>query len=249
MVANQAHEQQANYDWNMNGTNTATAKHRRIRSYVLRTGRMTAGQQRALNDLWPVYGIDICQSPLCLGALFGNQAPVTLEIGFGNGDNLVDMAANNPAENFIGAEVHEPGVGHCLMKIDEQKLANVRITRQDAVEFMTQNLADASLARVNLFFPDPWHKKRHHKRRIVQPQFLQLLELKLRPDGIFHVATDWPDYAEHIAATVAANKNFVAMREYPADRITTKFDVRGQRLGHSNWESALRRGNNISNTT
>jgi tRNA (guanine-N7-)-methyltransferase len=211
---------------------------RRIRSYVLRAGRLTTGQQHALDELWPVYGVPDDTGLVAMDALFGNPAPVTLEIGFGNGENLVTMAAGSRSANFLGVEVHEPGVGHCLMQISKLGLKNVRVVRHDAVEFIALRLADHSLARVNLFFPDPWHKKRHHKRRIVQRDFVELLSRKLQPHGIFHVATDWPDYAEHIAATVAACPSFVALQEMPADRLATKFDLRGQRLGHSNWERA-----------
>jgi tRNA (guanine-N7-)-methyltransferase len=212
--------------------------HRHIRSYVLRTGRLTVGQQRALTNLWPTYGITNNDKLLDLVAVFGNEKPVTLEIGFGNGDSLVAMAAGAPERNFIGAEVHEPGVGHCLMRISELNLGNVRVVRQDAVEFLERRLADHSLARINLFFPDPWHKKRHHKRRIVQSDFVDLLARKLQPGGIFHVATDWPDYAEHIAATMANKQEYIALQMTPTDRVMSKFDIRGQRLGHSNWEQA-----------
>jgi tRNA (guanine-N7-)-methyltransferase len=224
-----------------------TREHRRIRSYVLRAGRMTMGQQRAINELWPLYGIDKGTQLLDLNAVFTRPGPVTLEIGFGNGDNLLAMATNNRAANFMGAEVHEPGVGHCLMQISQLCLDNVRVVQQDAVEFIAQRLAAESLARVNLFFPDPWHKKRHHKRRIVQPEFIELLLHKLKPNGIFHVATDWPDYAEHITATVDAYNDFVALQDAPADRITTKFDRRGQRLGHKNWERAWCKRSKLSN--
>lgn len=213
-------------------------RRRRIRSYVLRAGRLTMGQQRALTSLWPAYGLPNNDTVLDLGTIFGNQNPVTLEIGFGNGDSLVAMAANTPERNFIGAEVHEPGVGHCLMRLGELNLGNVRIIRQDAVDFVAGRLADHSLARVNLFFPDPWHKKRHHKRRLVQDDFVELLACKLQPGGIFHVATDWPNYAEHIAATMASSRHYVALQMTPGDRVTSKFDIRGQRLGHSNWEQA-----------
>ena len=213
-------------------------RRRRIRSYVLRAGRLTTGQQRALTDLWPAYGIPNDDGVLDLGTIFGNQGPVTLEIGFGNGDSLIAMAAAAPERNFIGAEVHEPGVGHCLMRLGELKLENVRIVRHDAVEFISRRLADHSIARVNLFFPDPWHKKRHHKRRIVQPNFVTLLARKLQAGGIFHVATDWPDYAEHIAATMSSSEHYVALQTTPMDRVTSKFDIRGQRLGHINWEQA-----------
>lgn len=222
----------------MGDSNKPVMEHRQIRSYVLRTGRLTVGQQRALTNLWPVYGISNDNGLLDLGAVFGNEKPVTLEIGFGNGDSLVAMAASAPERNFIGAEVHEPGVGHCLMRINELNLGNVRVVRQDAVEFLERRLADHSLSRINLFFPDPWHKKRHHKRRIVQSDFVALLARKLQPGGIFHVATDWPDYAEHIAATMAKNQEYIALQMTPTDRVTSKFDIRGQRLGHSNWEQA-----------
>jgi len=222
----------------MDDSKNAADRRRQIRSYVLRTGRLTLGQRRALTNLWPAYGIPNNDGVLDLGMLFDNQRPVTLEIGFGNGDSLVAMAAAAPERNFIGAEVHEPGVGHCLMRLGELQLGNVRVVRQDAVEFITQRLADHSLARVNLFFPDPWHKKRHHKRRIVQSDFVALLARKLKPGGIFHVATDWPDYAQHIAATMANSQAYVALQMTPMDRVTSKFDMRGQRLGHSNWEQA-----------
>jgi tRNA (guanine-N7-)-methyltransferase len=222
----------------MENTNTKLRKQRQVRSYVLRTGRMTTGQQRALEELWPRYGIDSSNEKLDLAAVFARRAQVVLEIGFGNGDSLVEMAAKSPAVNFLGVEVHEPGVGHCLMRIEALGLGNVRLVRQDAVEFIAQRLQDESLVRVNLFFPDPWHKKRHHKRRIVQPGFVDLVLQKLEAEGVFHIATDWPDYAEHIAATVGANSGFVALQDVPADRVITKFDIRGQRLGHQNWERA-----------
>lgn len=218
--------------------------HRPIRSYVLRTGRMTAGQQRAMKDLWPLYGIDKGEPQLSFEALFPNPAPVTMEIGFGNGDNLVAMAAAAPGLNFLGIEVHEPGVGHCLLGVEEAELQNVRVMRDDAVEILRTRVVDGSLARVNLFFPDPWHKKRHHKRRIVQPEFVHLLARKLGSGGVFHVATDWPNYAEHIAEVMAASSEFELMESAPADRIETRFDARGQRLGHANWEQAWCRCSN-----
>ncbi len=161
-----------------------------------------------------------------------------MEIGFGNGDNLVEMAVNAPEKNFLGVEVHEPGVGHCLLKIEETGAQNVRLIRHDAIEVLRDWLTDHALARVNLFFPDPWHKKRHHKRRIVQTGFLQLLVRKLQPGGMLHIVTDWPDYAEHIAAIVAQNPDFETLASNPNDRTTTRFDKRGKRLGHSNWERA-----------
>jgi tRNA (guanine-N7-)-methyltransferase len=211
---------------------------RRIRSYVIRAGRLTAGQRRALEQLWPVHGVESGTGILNFAELFGNSAPVTLEIGFGNGDNLVAMAAAAPEQNFLGIEVHEPGVGHCLLGIEAAGLSNVRVLRNDAVEVLENRIADESLERVNLFFPDPWHKKRHHKRRIVQPDFVALLGRKLLPGGVFHVATDWPDYAAHIDSVLAKSEIFEPMQDAPVDRIQTRFDTRGQKLGHENTERA-----------
>lgn len=220
---------------------TESVSHKRgVKSYVLRAGRLTTGQKRALQDLWPVYGVTRPAHPSHPAEFFDKPAPVNMEIGFGNGENLVAMAAAAPDQNFLGIEVHEPGVGHCLLRIEEAGATNVRLIRHDAIEVLRDWLADHSLARVNLYFPDPWHKKRHHKRRIVQPEFTRLLARKLQPGGILHIVTDWPDYAEHIAAIVAQNPDFETLDNTPDDRITTRFDTRGKRLGHSNWESAWR---------
>lgn len=217
---------------------TDTKPKRGIKSFVLRAGRLTTGQQRALKELWPRFGIEVPDKPINLPDLFGRDAPVVMEIGFGNGDNLVDMAVADPQQNYLGVEVHEPGVGHCLLRIEATGADNVRIIRHDAVEVLRDWLPDNCLARINLFFPDPWHKKRHHKRRIVQADFVRLLAQKLQPGGIFHVATDWPDYAEHIAEIMAASSEFRALGVAPADRHITRFDTRGQKLGHNNWERA-----------
>jgi tRNA (guanine-N7-)-methyltransferase len=199
---------------------------------------MTAGQKRALEELWPHYGIDSGNDAIDLQSVFHNPAPVTLEIGYGNGESLVHMARLAPDKNFLGIEVHPPGTGHCLLAIKEQELANVRVMRTDAVEVLQKRIQDHGLARVNLFFPDPWHKKRHHKRRIVQPEFIELLARKLCREGVFHVATDWPEYAEHIIEVLENTQSFKAMADYPQDRIKTRFDTRGTRLGHVNWECA-----------
>lgn len=211
---------------------------RRIRSYVLRKGRITPAQQRALVDLWPVYGLDPPAGEFSWNDIFGRDGPRTLEIGFGNGENLVQMASANPAIDFIGVEVHEPGIGHCLLEAREHGLTNLKVVRADAVEVLRNNVPDESLARINLFFPDPWHKKRHHKRRIVQPAFIDVVAAKLEPGGIFHVVTDWPDYAEHIGAVMSSNPAFDALQNAPEDRQITRFDDRGARLGHQNWERA-----------
>jgi len=211
---------------------------RPIRSFVLRTGRMTPAQRRAMTELWPRFGIDLTTDPLNLQSLFDSEAPITLEIGIGNGDCLAAMAAIAPDTNFLGIEVHEPGIGHCLLRIAEENLQNVRLIHRDAIEVLKSGIPDNSLARVNLFFPDPWHKKRHNKRRIVQSEFVRLLSQKLQQDGIFHVATDWPDYAEHIAEIMTASAEFTPLPAPPNDRPVTRFDMRGQRLGHENWEQA-----------
>jgi tRNA (guanine-N7-)-methyltransferase len=211
---------------------------REIKSYVIRTGRMTPGQTRALDELWPTYGLDPAGELLDWTAVFGRDAPCVLDIGFGNGDSLASMAAANPDKNYIGAEVHAPGVGHCLLLASKQALTNLKVVRQDAVELLKNSVADTSLARVNIFFPDPWHKKRHHKRRLVQPNFIKLLARKLQPNGMLHIVTDWPNYAEHIDAVISAHSDFEYLPAAPDDRVTTRFDNRGARLGHSNWERA-----------
>ena len=173
-------------------------RHRPIRSFVLRQGRLTKGQQRAFETLWPRFGVEYRPHPLDLAALFGNDRPVYLEIGFGNGESLAAMARDNPERNYLGIEVHSPGVGHLLMKLEEYACGNVRICRHDAIEVLRDMIPDDSLTGVYLFFPDPWHKKRHHKRRIVQTDFIALLAQKIRPGGFFHAATDWEDYAQHM---------------------------------------------------
>ncbi len=215
--------------------------HRRIRSFVRREGRLTAGQRRALEVLWPLYGIAE-EDPLELDGEFGREAPRTLEIGFGNGDSLAQMAEAAPEEDFLGIEVHRPGIGHLLQQIEARGLHNVRVMNRDAVEVLERQIPAASLDRVLLFFPDPWHKKKHHKRRILQPRFIELLGRALRPGGRFHMATDWQDYAEHMRAEMeqAAQFRNVAgpgrYAEKPAYRPTTKFERRGQRLGHGVWD-------------
>jgi tRNA (guanine-N7-)-methyltransferase len=229
---------------------------RTIRSFVLREGRLTPGQQRAFDELWPSYGLggapddDLAWQgePLQLATVFGNDHPITLEIGFGNGDSLAAMAAAAPDRNFIGIEVHRPGVGHLLMRIEELGLHNLRVMRKDAVAVLKHALPASSLDRVQLFFPDPWHKKRHHKRRILQPDFVALLARVLRPGGHFHAATDWQDYAEHMLAVLSAAdtlfENTAGPGNYtprPADRPLTKFEQRGQRLGHGVWDLLFRR--------
>lgn len=215
-----------------------------MQSFVRRAGRLTRGQARALEELWPQYGIapalpDAPMATLDLDRIFGRSAPRVLEIGFGNGAALVAQAQASPDWDYLGAEVHPPGVGHCLLEIQRLNLGNVRLFMEDAVLLLRDRLAAGSLAGVHLFFPDPWHKKRHHKRRLVQPDFVALLASRLGPGGYFHVATDWPPYAEHIAAVLAGCGDFCAAGARARSR--TRFEARGERLGHPIWEQVYLR--------
>jgi tRNA (guanine-N7-)-methyltransferase len=222
-------------------------RHRPIRSYVLREGRLTAGQDRAFTALWPRWGVEYTGASLDLSALFGNDRPVWLEIGFGNGDSLAALAERNPDRNYLGIEVHRPGVGHLLLRLEARALGNVRVLRHDAVEVLSHSLAPASLAGAFLFFPDPWHKRRHHKRRILQPSFVELLARAIRPGGLFHAATDWEDYAQQMLAVLEASPAFEnvagpgAFSPRPEERPLTRFEERGQRLGHGVWDLLFRR--------
>ncbi len=215
---------------------------RRIRSFVRREGRLTKGQQRALDELFPQYGISLQQGDIDFYTLFGRQGPRILEIGFGNGISLAEMAVNHPENDYLGIEVHRPGVGNLLLQIEKQVINNIRVSNDDAVEVLEQQIPDASLDAVYLFFPDPWHKKKHHKRRIVQPDFTQLIYRKLKPGGIFHMATDWENYAEHMMdvmsvadgfENIAGSGQYIVRPEY---RPLTKFEQRGHRLGHGMWD-------------
>lgn len=210
---------------------------RRIRSFVLRPGRLTRSQQEALESLWPLYGICNDDQALNYAELFANNKPVTLEIGYGMGSSLAEMAAADPARNFIGIEVHPPGIGNLLKLIEAQNISNLRLMDEDAVEILQKRIPDASLQRVHLYFPDPWPKKKHHKRRIVQPEFVKLVAQKIQPDGIFHMATDWEDYAIHMLEVMEAAEEFIntsssSYAERPDFRPLTKFEQRGLRLGH-----------------
>ncbi len=214
---------------------------RRIRSFVRREGRLTKGQERALLELWPVMGVEYRDEMLDLNQLFGREAPVVLEIGFGMGKSLVEMAAAAPEKNFIGIEVHRPGVGACLSSAQDAGITNLRLFCHDAVEVLGQMIPDQSIDTLQLFFPDPWHKARHHKRRIVQPAFVQMLRPKLKIGGVFHMATDWENYAEHMLEVMNAAEGFVNTVEgdyapRPDSRPLTKFEQRGHRLGHGVWD-------------
>jgi len=216
---------------------------RSIRSFVIRNGRLTKAQAAAMKNLLPLYGIDYNENQILdFSSLFESQAtlrPVWLEIGFGNGDALLDMALRYPDTNFIGIEVHEPGVGQALMGIESNALTNVKIIQHDAMEVLQHMVPAASLNRVLLFFPDPWRKKRHFKRRIVQTEFIELVANKLEAGGVLHCATDWQDYAEWMLEKLQAsdkldNKSATATYcERPEWRTNTRFEQRGERLGHS----------------
>jgi tRNA (guanine-N7-)-methyltransferase len=212
---------------------------RAIRSFVVRGGRLTESQQRALQEQWPRYGIGHGQEPLDLGQVFGNPAPCTLEIGFGNGDNLLALAAAHRDENFIGVEVHPPGVGHLLRQAAVAELGNLRVIQHDAVEVLASQIAPASLQSILVLFPDPWHKKRHHKRRLINPEFAALAASRLRVGGTLQLATDWTPYAE---AMLEVLNPAPGLRNRSADgafvprnpgRTLTRFERRGERLGHA----------------
>ena len=222
-------------------TEEAQSLPQRIRSFIRRQGRLTPGQQYAIDNHWATYCLDP-KKDYNFTEVFGREAPLFMEIGFGNGDSLAKMAAANPDKDYIGIEVHTPGVGHLLMLLHEQGISNVRIYCHDAIEVLENKCPDHSLAGLHLFFPDPWHKKKHHKRRIVRPSFVELLDKKLKVGGYFHAATDWENYAEWILDILSAHKglaNTSPTHDYcpcPDYRPLTKFEQRGIRLGHGVWD-------------
>lgn len=221
--------------------------HRPIRSFVMRTGRMTTGQARALEDLWPRYGVEFSAAPLDLDALFGRRAPRTLEIGFGNGEHLASLAAAHPERDYFGVEVHRPGVGHLFMLAATNNLANIRASTHDAVEVLGEQIATAALDEVLVLFPDPWHKKRHHKRRLIQPPFIELVASRLAPGGVLRLATDWEEYALQMLEVMRGNPRFANLSPTgdwmpTPPRTPTRFEKRGARLGHGVWDLAFRRG-------
>ena len=227
---------------------TETVTHRReIRSFVRREGRMTESQKRAIEDLWPRYGIDPPAVPLDLAALYGRAAPVALEIGFGNGEHLLARAQAEGDKDFLGVEVHRPGVGRVLNRADAAGIRNLRVACHDAVEVLRDWLPEACLAELLIYFPDPWPKKRHHKRRLVQPAFAHLAATRLAPGGRLRLATDWAPYADHMLLVL--NAEALLRNEAPdgrfiaraADRPVTKFEARGGRLGHAVFDLAYRR--------
>ncbi|MCG8487412.1 MAG: tRNA (guanosine(46)-N7)-methyltransferase TrmB [Chromatiales bacterium] len=222
-------------------------KPRPIRSYVLRQGRMTEGQQRAYEELWPRYGVELDEGQLDLSGLFEQPQPVTLEIGFGNGESLRQLAQNEPQHNFLGVEVHGPGVGHLMIQLDQYQLGSVRILKHDAMELLRHHLPPGSLHRVLLYFPDPWHKRKHNKRRIVQDEFAELIYRALLPGGILHMATDWEDYAQQMMKVLSSHEGFENQAgegnfsPRPDTRPLTKFEQRGERLGHGVWDLLFER--------
>lgn len=218
-----------------------SSKQRPIRSYVIRGGRLTDSQSKAIARYWQDYVIEYRVQILDLSALFPQQAPLTVEIGFGMGDSLLEMAAAAPQQNFLGIEVHKPGVGKLLHGLADRQLTNLRVMCHDAKEVVEHCLAPDSVQRFLVFFPDPWHKKRHNKRRIIQPAFVSLLASRLQPGGTLHLATDWQPYAEHMLEVLEASSEFSNANGpnqfWPdPDRPETKFERRGQRLGHGVWD-------------
>ena len=219
--------------------------HPPIRSYVLRQGRFSRGQQRAYESLLPRFGVPFARAPLDFAATFGRRAPVVAEIGFGMGETTARIAAEHPGVDYLAMEVHSPGVGSLLKQVEEQGLANVRIVAHDAVEVLREMIPEGSLAGIHIFFPDPWPKKRHHKRRLVQPDFAALAASRLAPGGYLHVATDWQEYAEHVLQVLSATPGLAntaeAFAPRPATRPETKFERRGLRLGHGVWDIVFTR--------
>lgn len=221
---------------------------RAIRSFVMRAGRMTSGQARALDELWPRYGAPYSPAPIDFTALFGRDAPRTLEIGFGNGEHLANLAEAHPERDYLGIEVHRPGVGHLLMLAQSRGLTNIRVSDHDAVEVLSHQVPPSSLDEVLVLFPDPWHKKRHHKRRLIQPPFVELIASRLKAGGVFKLATDWEEYAHQMLAVLngagARFTNLSATGDWmprPGERAPTRFEKRGARLGHGVRDLAFRR--------
>ncbi len=220
---------------------------RRIRSFVLRQGRITAAQQRAFDQHWTRFGLDFNGATRDFACLFGRRAPLVLEIGFGNGEQLLYAARMEPAVDFLGIEVHRPGVGRAMNALAIEDLHNVRIYNHDAVDVLEQEIPVASLAGVRVYFPDPWPKKRHHKRRLIQPPFVALLAARVAPGGLLHLATDWAAYAEYmrdVLESASEWRNHVAPGAFsprPAWRIKTRFEQRGIRLGHGVWDLVYER--------
>jgi tRNA (guanine-N7-)-methyltransferase len=215
---------------------------RTVKSFVRRQGRLTPSQEKALAGQWPRYGLTVAEGPVTLAEIFGRESEVTFEIGFGNGDTLLELLQRDTSRDFIGVEVHQPGVGRLLAEAAKLEAGNLRVYAEDAVDVLRQCIPEASLSGVLLFFPDPWHKKKHNKRRIVQPAFAELVRSRLKPGGFFHMATDWEPYAVHMMETMSAAEGFRnqagegSFVPRPDTRPLTKFEKRGTRLGHGVWD-------------
>ena len=217
-------------------------KPKSIRSYVIRGGRMTQAQKKAFDDQWKTYGLSLFDGALDFSTEFDRDAETVLEIGFGMGDSLITMAEELSDKNFIGIEVHPPGVGRIINNAGKLELKNLRIYMADAIDVLDDCIADNSLDRFQLYFPDPWHKKKHHKRRIVQPEFIKKIQQKLKPGGIIHMATDWEDYADYMMEVLSSADGLknqagqFCFSARPDFRPVTKFEKRGERLGHGVWD-------------
>lgn len=231
----------------MNDQDSQDQSSRPIRSFVIRSGRMTDSQRSGLNLHLEQWGLTLSEQEINYADAFGNTNPLVMEVGFGMGDSLAIMAENNPEQNFIGVEVHSPGIGRLLSLVANKELNNLRVFNDDAVKVLKQCTAEQSLSRLNLYFPDPWHKTKHHKRRLVQMPFLELIHSRLSTGGLFHFATDWEPYAEYVIKlmkeqtlfeNVAGDELFVSPQDY--GRPETKFERRGQRLGHGVWDMVFR---------
>lgn len=226
---------------------TELDERQRIRSYVLRTGRMTPAQRRAYAEGWQRWGLEYSPNELAFDTVFSRPGPRVLEIGFGMGQSLAEMALSSPHTNFIGIEVHRPGVGRLLHTIAERDIENIRVYCHDAVEVLRDCIPDDSLDTVQIFFPDPWHKKRHNKRRLIQPVFVAQVVRKLKSGGTLHLATDWDDYAQQMMALLSTTDcltNTCGEGEFsprPEQRPLTKFELRGERLGHGVWDLVFSR--------
>jgi tRNA (guanine-N7-)-methyltransferase len=227
--------------------NKSSQRHRHIRSYVRREGRFTPAQRSAFDSLWPIYGIDAGAEQWQFSEIFGRQSDVFLELGFGDGRALKKLAALHPENDYIGVEVHRPGVGRLMRELQQEGLNNVRVVCEDGKAVLENNIPLDSLAGISIFFPDPWHKKKHHKRRLIQPHFVHLAASRLRPGGVLHLATDWQDYAQQMLQVLSAEPQLQNIHlensfvERPDSRPLTKYEERGLRLGHGVWDLVFRR--------
>src|ERR1700735_445774 len=225
---------------------------RHIRSFVLRAGRMTPAQERALTEIWPSYGVDLGAGALDLDLIFGRRAPRCLEIGFGVGEVIGSLAETHPHIDYVGIEVHRPGVGRLLLRAAQANARNLRVICHDAVEVLREKIADASFDEILVFFPDPWHKKRHHKRRLIEPAFVESLAAKLRTGGVLRLATDWQAYAEQMLSVCNMNPGLASLStdgtyvDRPDFRPPTRFERRGARLGHGVWDLAYTRAERVA---